>query len=135
MPVEALYCKGVFCKRHESFHNDIVNACLYASESALVTKVSRRRHTIPVWNDEVRVARQNAIWWHTLWKDNNSHTSGIIFDIRQKNRREYHYALRSPLRPRPSNLQLALSSGVARPTRETRRLRVTGEGRGSAGTL
>ena len=77
----------------ESFHNDIVSACLYASESALATKVSRR-HNIPGWNDKVRVARKNAIWRHTLWKDNNYPTSGIIFDIRQKTRREYHYALR-----------------------------------------
>ena len=96
MPIEALYCNTLFFREHsdciEYFHNDIVNACESASREALATKTKGKGRITPGWNEQIKLAKEKAIFWHTLWKENDSY--GLICEIRQRTRRDYHYALR-----------------------------------------
>ena len=41
-----------------------------------------------------RQPTEKAIFWNTLWKENDSPTYGLIYEIRQRTRRDYHYDLR-----------------------------------------
>ena len=69
---------------------------MYASKSTVPTTSThtRSRGRIVGWNDTVKLVKEKAIFWHNIWKCNNSPTSGIIFEIRKKTRLDYHYAFR-----------------------------------------
>ena len=98
VPASAVQCNNLFCNEHgetiEYLHSAIANACISASDAALPTNSKGRGKIIPGWNEQVKLARERAILWHTLWKENHSPSSGLIYEIRRKTRSEYHYALR-----------------------------------------
>jgi len=48
----------------------------------------------PRWREEVKPIRDRAMVWHNVWRDAGRPLSGILFDLRQKTRREYHQAVR-----------------------------------------
>ena len=54
----------------------------------------KTKKVIPGWNDYVEYHRKEAIFWHYIWKCNNSPRVGTIADIRNSTRAKYHYALR-----------------------------------------
>ncbi len=99
MPWEALHCTDHFCSIHdhqiERFHNDIIGVCLDASRQSIpMCGQKQKSRGMPGWNDHVEEKRQRAIFWHNLWKENNSPREGILADIRRNTRAEYHLALR-----------------------------------------
>ena len=100
IPWNAIKCKDFFCRIHtdelDIFYNCIINACLTSGISNIpVFQQETKCKTIPGWNDFVDKHRNTALFWHSIWKANNSPRSGIIADIRNKTRYKYHYALRS----------------------------------------
>lgn len=100
IPWEAFTCQNYFCTKHcsaiETFHNDVINACINASSSTIphAGSASPVKKGIPGWNEKVKELRDQAIFWHNIWKDNNSPREGILADIRRRTRSRYHYALR-----------------------------------------
>ena len=46
------------------------------------------------WNKKVREARDKAILWHNIWKENDRPKNGIIFEIRKNTRSDYHKAIK-----------------------------------------
>ena len=59
-----------------------------------IPQSSSSSKSVPGWNDIVEEHRERALFWHQLWKDNNSPREGLIADIRQKTHVKYHYAIR-----------------------------------------
>ena len=46
------------------------------------------------WNEYVSECRQQALFWHNMWRANGSPRHGVIADIWRNTRVRYHYALR-----------------------------------------
>jgi hypothetical protein len=101
VPWGALECCDYLCVDHnmeiENFHDKIIDACLEASFTCIpVSKhANEQSKPIPGWHDYVERYKEQAIFWHNIWKDSNSPRSGILADIRKKTRAKYHYAIRS----------------------------------------
>ncbi len=48
----------------------------------------------PGWNDYAASYKDQAMFWHILWKENGSPHAGIVADIRRRTRAKYHKILR-----------------------------------------
>ena len=46
------------------------------------------------YNEYVFECRQQALFWHNIWRANGSPRHGVIADIRRNTRAGYHYTLR-----------------------------------------
>ena len=103
LPKDVLLCKNVNCKLHtkdiEQLHNDIISICLSAALQYIpVTKCNNstntKSHIIPGWNEHVKSVYEQALFWHSMWKQNNCPKSGTLFEIRNMTRRKYHSAVK-----------------------------------------
>ena len=98
VPLTAIHCTNTTCKEHTSdiqnFHDEIVSACISASKSTIPYSSDKSKKVIPGWSDYVEGYRKDAVFWHFIWKCNNSPRSGYLADIRNNTRSKYHYALR-----------------------------------------
>lgn len=101
VPENALACTDPFCNEHQAdiqrFHDAIVSACIQAGKQSIPNKKtsrSGRRPKVAGWSQHVEEHRQRAIFWHKLWKSNNSPREGLLADIRRSTRAKYHHALR-----------------------------------------
>ena len=91
-----LYCNTLCCKSHdkhiEEFCNNIIYICLNADETNIPPK-KRHHKCIPSWSSEVRSAKEKAIMWHKIWKDNGSPHEVTVAEIRHSTSSRYHYVL------------------------------------------
>ena len=101
IPTECLECYDPFCCDHgnqlEVFCSLIIDACMTASVKALPSSSTNRGNkpkVIPGWNENVKSYRDNALFWHHIWKANDCPSNGIIADIRHNTRRDYHDAIK-----------------------------------------
>ena len=98
VPYSAEGCKLDNCNIHQSnidvFHNDIINACINASDHIPSSKCKAKYSVIPGWNDTVKPYKDRALFWHYMWKENEKPKTGVIADIRRKTRKEYHSAVK-----------------------------------------
>ena len=96
VPVDALYCSDHFCTEHNEslqiFHDELVNACLDAGKCIPHKKNCAKR--ISGWNQIVSPLKEQALFWHKLWKDNNCPHTGLLADIRRRTRANYHNVLK-----------------------------------------
>ena len=100
MPMDALQCQDARCTEHEQdilkYYEDIMSCCLMAESSCIPTtgkgKSTARR--IPGWNDHVRGKYEQALYFHSLWKDQGRPLYGDIYENMRQARRDYHYAVR-----------------------------------------
>ena len=99
VPWSAIHCCDLFCDKHqheiERYHDDIISACLRASCTSIPHSNTQKPKIVPGWNDIVEPIRQQALFWHSIWKQNNSPRVGIIAEIRKRTRAKYHYTLRT----------------------------------------
>ena len=69
VPSSALHCSNMSCdhdvhlKMVDKFHNDIIHACIAASDK-YISHNKTCKGTKPGWQDEVEPYRQTAIFWH-----------------------------------------------------------------------
>ena len=92
--------------------NDIVDACIFASKKCIPSKIVQNKSktkAVPGWNDNVKTVRDTALFWHSLWKDNECPSAGVIHDVRAYTRRNYHQAVKRNKKDkeRISNAKLA----------------------------
>ena len=98
IPLDAIRCTDFLCTDHQTvisqYCSDIAS-CLEDAGKTTIPKCKPSGKRIAGWNDEVRPSRDESIFWHRLWKDCGSPTSGWVAQIRRKTRAEYHRAVRS----------------------------------------
>jgi endonuclease/exonuclease/phosphatase family metal-dependent hydrolase len=97
VPYETIYCTDVHCNFHctniQEFYDAIVKACIEAA-SCTIPMSHGACPQVTGWNEHVEGFKQQALFWHNVWKDNNSPRTGLIADIRKRTRAKYHYAIR-----------------------------------------
>ena len=98
IPREALVCDDPHCTEHtellRDFHDSVTEACVKAAASSIPVSHGQSKNCVPGWNSHVEGLREQAIFWHNLWKSNNSPREGIIADLRRSTRAKYHRAVK-----------------------------------------
>ena len=90
IPYEALHCSFNTCIMHNNdisrYHDQLLEACLSAANECLpVTKPTGKAG----WSEYVKPYKDQAIFWHSIWVDNNKPNSGWVNDIRLRTKVEY----------------------------------------------
>ena len=65
-----------------------------AADCCLPKRSKRSGKVMPGWNDHVKVIRQSAYFWNNVWTECGCPRSGVIFELRNKTKRECKYAIR-----------------------------------------
>ena len=98
VPWEAIHCSNVFCAKHseiiQEYHDSIVKACIESGLRHIPHTSAHKAKIVPGWNEHVESLKQQALFWHFLWKSNKRPREGIIAEIRRKTRARYHQAIR-----------------------------------------
>lgn len=98
IPYNALHCKNLRCTEHEhvieSFHNDIVTACLHSEWLYIPKTTNNFAKCVPGWNDYVRAKRLKSLYCHELWKAAGKPMHGDLATNMRLSRKDYHYSIR-----------------------------------------
>jgi hypothetical protein len=92
-------CYGMICsdaghKRDiDTFCNALCAACI---DSGMSTLPLNRPNTFsrPKWKELVKPFKDDALFWDAIWKECGRPGDGHVHGIRQRTKREYHYAVR-----------------------------------------
>jgi exonuclease III len=102
IPWEAIQCNlnvcNIKCTEHKqqlsTYYNEIIQHSLNAADMCIPRYNTGKKTIIPGWNEFVKYYKEQAIFWHVLWKSNGSPRLGTIAGIRRKTRLEYHTAIK-----------------------------------------
>ena len=98
MPDDCLECTSMLCdsSKHaldiQQLHDDIISACINASED--IPSTGKSSKNVPGWNEFVRPEKEKAILWRKIWISNGSPRHGYVADIMRRTRAKYHYVIR-----------------------------------------
>ena len=56
--------------------------------------INIKKHQIPGWNKTVQNSEEIALFWRSIWLNNNSPRQGVVADIMRRTRAKYHYCMR-----------------------------------------
>ena len=88
---------SLFCKVHavtiQQYYNHDLR-CMSDAAAECIPVNSFRRPRVAGWNAYVRPYRENAMFWHAIWKSSGSPRHGVLADIRRSTRARYHNAFR-----------------------------------------
>ena len=105
IPSDCVNCKDFKCnqsnhlKQIEMFHDNIVNSCITAAACLPHTKDINMKHSgslkrTPGWNEHCAVKREQAIYYHNLWKTSGRPKHGHLAETRRITRAQFHHAVR-----------------------------------------
>ena len=104
LPNESLRCTDVHCKNedHKSqlnhLCNDLINIILDADDKCFpkVKPVSNKSsgEGIPGWNDEVKLLREDSLFWHAIWVSCGRPTASVLATVMRHSRAKYHRAVK-----------------------------------------
>ena len=62
----------------------------------IATPKHNKKHDTCVlgWNKYVKFYKEKSIYWHEIWKEGGSPSSGQLFDIKQQTKKSYHKAIK-----------------------------------------
>ena len=107
-PLE-LSCRDPHCTKdthiQDSFLLDILITMIETSHETIPLGGGKKKEydpdkncvvekSIPGWRDQVEPLRQDSLFWHFLWQQNNCPNSGRLFEVMKHVRNKYHYAVR-----------------------------------------
>ena len=71
----------------------VVKCCI---DSGLTSIPSTRLNVreVPGWNDEVRQAKDQSLFWHWIWLESGRPNTGHVYAIMKRTRHQYHYSIR-----------------------------------------
>ena len=105
LPLDLINCNDNMCKYHQTaiatFHDNIINALIMASEETVPTRRPRPKpKTVVGWNDHVKHFFKTALFWHKIWVENGrpDDDDNILANIRRTTRAEYHKARKNAIR-------------------------------------
>ena len=94
---ECVQCRDVSCTKHQSdietIYKGVIDACIIASQCLPKTaKVNNRQ--LAGWSELCTEKRKLAMYWHSVWKENDRPQHGYIADMRRRSRLNYHKAVK-----------------------------------------
>ena len=106
---DSLYCNDIKCSNHthsedrDKFIIDVMSCVIESSHECI--PMSNVKHgnikpncpiekCIPGWRDEVRPFKEDAAFWHSVWRSAGRPERGVLRDIMARTRNQYHYAIK-----------------------------------------
>ena len=86
-----------------------------ASENIPTTN-QHKKHQIPGWNKKVQYSKEIALFWRSIWLNNNSLRQGVVADIMRRTRAKYHYCIREVKKNELLYKKQAMASSIAENT-------------------
>ena len=98
LPPEVVSCSDPFCTTHSDCINIFLQSFLdcisTASLEALPSTVSKHTHVTPGWNDFAKDLKYKANFWHRVWLEAGSPSSGVLIQIKKKAKCHFKYEVR-----------------------------------------
>ena len=73
---------------------NVIDACLKAGNMGIATSSGRKstegRKCIHGWNEFVKPARENSMFWHWMWLECKKPNAGVVYDCMRHSIRAYH---------------------------------------------
>ena len=79
------------------YYQSLVDMCLSAGRQCIPHSSANPRNTrqpVPYWSTHVKPLKDDALFWHAIWKSCDSPATGAVAQIRRSTRARYHKALR-----------------------------------------
>ena len=118
LPFDCLQCTDLVCTNNEHvesvqiLHDNIISAMIDASVNIPSTK-QNKKHKIPGWNENVQHSKEIALFWRSIWLNNNSPRQGVVADIMQTSRTKYHYCIREVKKNELLHKKQAMARSIA----------------------
>ncbi len=100
VPTEATECRDPMCRnsshRNEinNYCNQLIECCVLSGEACFPTAKCNKKQK-PYWKEIVKPERDKCLLWGRIWKECDKPRVGVVADIYQKSKRDYHYKCRS----------------------------------------
>ena len=114
---DSLSCDNILCSdssHHVAINNlctKLIDVCLEAGDKCFPKTSPPRKH-IPRWNSDVKPLRDDAIFWHHVWKDAGSPPVGALADVMRNTRAQYHRAAKHHKRYAEYNRNYMIASAL-----------------------
>ena len=115
-PSDLFTCSDTQC----SFHRSAIDFCcsallcciLQAALHSLPT-VKKCGNSIPGWNDAARLYKSKAKFWHKVWCEAGSPSTGVLFQIKRASKRRFKYEVRRLKRQQMHQRRRRMASALA----------------------
>ena len=90
------YLSCTDCDHIDAIDNTCDTVVKCCTDSGLTSIPSSRLNVreVPGWNDEVRQAKDQSLFWHWIWLDSRRTNTGHVYVIMKRTRHQYHYSIR-----------------------------------------
>ena len=115
-PAGLLSCSDSQCSTHQSAIDFCCSALLHCiSQAALhsLPIVQKRGNSIPGWNEAARLYKSKANFWHKVWCDAGSPSSGVLFQIKKASKCRFKYEVRRLKRQQLHQRRRRMASALA----------------------
>ena len=94
-----LKCKYLSCTDCDHINaidnaSDTVVKCCIDSGLTNIPSSDNNVREVPGWNDEVKQAKDQSIFWHWIWLESGRPNTGHVYAIMKRTRHQYHYSVR-----------------------------------------
>ena len=90
------YLSCTDCDHIDAIDNTCDTVVKYCIDSGLTSIPSSRLNVreVPDWNDEIRQAKDQSLFWHWIWLESGRPNTGHVYAIMKRTRHQYHYSIR-----------------------------------------
>lgn len=98
VPRSVYTCCDVACesKKHiqelNEWCDDLIDLCL--ASDYIFPRTRQRGKVIPGWQDEVKVYKDESLFWFNTWKYHNKPNFGVVYENMKDSKAQYSYAVR-----------------------------------------
>ena len=92
-------------QERDSYVLDLMSAMIESSHMTIPLSAGKKNtsnadrschveNSVPGWRENVEPFKQDALFWHSVWKSAGSPSTGVLRDIMARTRNKYHYSIR-----------------------------------------
>ena len=93
----------------------VVKCCIDSGLTSIPSSGNNVRE-VPGWNDEVKQAKDQSLFWHWIWLESGRPNTGHVYAIMKRTRHQYHYSVRRCKLKKQEIQRTKLSENVLDPT-------------------
>ena len=99
---EVIECRDVDCKSHHAAIELYCEQLLDCIDKAAHLYLPKKKQgkVVPGWNENIKELKQSAYFWNNVWVDCGCPRAGVVFELRNRTKKEYKYSVRRAKRRR-----------------------------------
>ena len=97
---DSITCKDINCSNHmdelETYCMDVLQSIENSAKETLLLSGGNlnKERTVPGWNQNCKIPKEQSIFWHSIWKSAGSPNKGALYDVMLHTKYQYEYAAR-----------------------------------------